>query len=504
MGAGSALVPSDALPDSPRLARADSSGVHAESSGTRTDSLSDAHPDSTAADSLRATPVDSSVTVSPDTTRSRWLRPSTLETDRLLLSREPGLLRDSTRLRLEIGASTDYTNEIYYLDSLATPTLVQRQRFDTPQTLTAGVLLAAWDGTRAARGTGYSFTQEVAIGERLQRATFLGRWRQAVAPDWRWLLLPRAEYRRDRSLGRDFEEYQAGLTTRLRHELLDGATAIEGGLQGDWLHTAGSGAELLADRWTAGAVAALDRSALSGLDGRLEYTFRVRGFPDSSMRDHLEHETQLRLRAGWGLADFAAVDLATIRRFTIHLAPTSLDNFWEETALFEIQHDAGGRLGAAAHVDVDAVQFDVPDAVLYFDHQEVVARAGPRWQPHPTTLFEAGPRLDWLGTSLAPEESYLEFGGYVSLETIAAGALWTVTPSAGRRRYPAGEPDPNFPSVTSGHSSYDFVELELFGDQRIPGGCRARLSANGRWELHDEAVENATSLYFSVDVRRLF
>ena len=426
------------------------------------------------------------------------------EWDRLPLMGETGLLRDSTRLRLEVGASTDYTNEVYYLDSLATPTLVQRQRFDTPQALTAGVLLVAWDGTRAARGTGYSFTQEVAIGDRLQRGTFVGRWRQALAPDWKWLLLPRAEYRRDRTLGRDFEEYQAGLTTRLRHDLLDGATTVEAGLQGDWLHTTGSGAELLADRWTAGAVAALDRSAFTGLDGRLEYTFRVRGFPDSTVRDHLEHDTELRLRTSWGLSNFAAVDLATIRRFTIHLAPTSLDNFWEETALLEIGQNAGGRFGAAAHVDVDAVQFDVPDAVLYFDHQEVVARAGPRWEPHATTLVEAGPRLDWLGTSLAPEESYLELGGYVSLETIAAGALWTVTPSAGRRRYRAGEPDPNFPSVTTGHTSYDFVELELFGDQRIPGGWRARLSANGRWELHDDPVENATSLYFSVDVRRLF
>src|SRR6185503_507429 len=169
----------------------------------------------------------------------------------------------------------------------------------------------------------------------------------------------RAELRRDRTLGRDFTESQAGLTTRLRHQLLDGVTAIEGGLQADWLHTTGSGAELLADRWTAGAMAALERSAFTGLDGRLEYGLRVRGFPDSSVRDHFEHDTQLRLRFGWGLADFATLDLATIRRFTIHLAPTSLDNFWEETALLALEQNAGGRFGAAAHVDVDAVQFDV-------------------------------------------------------------------------------------------------------------------------------------------------
>lgn len=485
MAAGSALVPADAFPD--------------PLTGARIDSLS------AAADSLAPALVDSSAAPAVDSAGSR---PSGLpgpgEDRRFSFAGEPALLPDTTRLKFEIGASSDYTNEIYYLDSLATPTLVQRQRFDTPQTLTAGVVLAAWDGTRAMRGTAYSFTQEVSVADRLQRATFHGRWRQALGPDWRWLVLPRAELRRDRTLGRDFTESQAGLTTRLRHQLLDGVTAIEGGLQTDWLHTTGSGAELLADRWTAGAMAALERSAFTGLDGRLEYGLRVRGFPDSSVRDHVEHDSQLRLRFGWGLADFAAIDVAAIRRFTIHLAPTSLDNFWEESALLEIDHNAGGSLGAAAHVDVDAVQFDVPDAVLYFDHQEVVARAGPRWQPHATTILEAGPRLDWLSTSLAPEESYLEAGGYVSLEAIADGALWTITPSAGHRRYRSGEPDPNFPSVTSGHSSYGFVELEMFGEQRIRGGWRARVSANGRWELHDDAVENATSLYFSVDVRRLF
>lgn len=417
---------------------------------------------------------------------------------------ERGLPTDTTRLRFEVGASTDYTNEIYCLDSLATPTLAQRRRFDTPQALTTGVALIAWDGTRAARGTGYSFTQEVSIGDRLQRATFLGRWRQAPRPDWRWLVFPRAEYRRDRTLGRDFTEYQAGLVTRLRREFLDGATALEGGVVTDWLHTTGAGADLLADRWTAGATAAVERAAFTGLDGRLEYGLRVRGFPDSSVRDHIEHDAQLRLRFGWGLSDLASIDLATIRRFTIHLAPNSLDNFWEESALLDVEQNAGGTLGAAAHVDVDAVQFDVPDAVLEFDHQEVIARAGPRWQPHATTLVEAGPRMDWLSTPLVPEESYLEVGGYVSLETIADGALWTLMPSAGRRRYRSGEPDPNLAGITTGHSSYGFVGLKVFGDQRIPGGWRARVSANGRWELHEDAVENATSLYFSVDVRRLF
>lgn len=78
-------------------------------------------------------------------------------------SADPPAGPDSLRVRFEVGGSCDYSNEICHLDSLATPTLTERQRFETPLTLGAGVVLVGLDGTRAGRATGYAFTQEVSI-----------------------------------------------------------------------------------------------------------------------------------------------------------------------------------------------------------------------------------------------------------------------------------------------------------------------------------------------------
>ncbi|MEO5618570.1 MAG: hypothetical protein ABIS67_12430 [Candidatus Eisenbacteria bacterium] len=411
---------------------------------------------------------------------------------------------DTLRFRFEVGASSDYTNEIYYLDSLATPTLAQRQRFDIPEARYAGVALATLEGTRAHGGTGYSLTQEFSLGDLLQRASLFGRWRQALGPDWRLLLAPRAQYRRDRTLGRDFEEYQAAGAARFRRSVAEGATAAELGVQGDWLETKGAGTGLLLDRWSAGAGAALEQSDFEGVDWRLDYTFRGRGFPDSSVRDHVEHETQGRARIGWGIAHFAVLDAMLMRRFTVRTVPNSQDNFWEESGALEVVHNSAGALGWPTRIDFEAVQFDVEDDVLYFDHQLLRARSGARLQPSSPWTLEIGPQAEWLAAERAPDEAYLELGGFAEFEAIYPGTLWSLTPSAGHRRYRATRTATLDDPYTSGRSSYQFVQFDVLGDQRLPGGWRARAGGSARWEFHDDSVENAGSLYFSLDVRRLF
>ena len=95
-------------------------------------------------------------------------------------------------------------------------------------------------------------------------------------------------------------------------------------------------------------------------------------------------------------------------------------------------------------------------------------------------------------------------GGYAEVEVIATGSLWSVTPSAGRRSYRDPAAASGLDPFAVGRSSYGFVQLDALGDQRLPAGWRMRVSGSARWELHEDSVENATSLYFSLDVRRLF
>jgi len=411
---------------------------------------------------------------------------------------------DTLRMRFEVGGSSDFANEIYYLDSLASPTLAVRQRFEIPEARHAGVVLASLEGTRAARGTHYSLTQEVSLGDLLKRASLAGRWRQAIGSDWRLFAAPRAQYRRDRTLGRDFEEYQASGSARLRRGLDDGDAAIEIGALGDWLRTTGSGTSLLLDRWSAGATASLEQSDFEGTDGRIDYVLRGRVFPDSSVRDHVEHETQGRLRLGWGIAHFAVLDAMLIRRFTVHAAPNSQDNFWEESGALEVVIGSADEVAWPARLALEAVQFDVEDDVLYFDHRRLQGRAGARFQPGRPWTLELGPQVEWLRAPRAPDEDYAEFGGFTEFETISAGSLWSVTPSAGRRHYRSASGAATADPYDVGRSSYQFVQLDVLGDQRLPGAWRARAAGSARWELHDDSVENAASLYFSLDVRRLF
>ena len=46
-------------------------------------------------------------------------------------------------------------------------------------------------------------------------------------------------------------------------------------------------------------------------------------------------------------------------------------------------------------------------------------------------------------------------------------------------------------------------ELAVFGDQPPPGSLRLRLSRMGRVEAHSDGTEEARSLYFSRDLRKL-
>jgi hypothetical protein len=54
------------------------------------------------------------------------------------------------------------------------------------------------------------------------------------------------------------------------------------------------------------------------------------------------------------------------------------------------------------------------------------------------------------------------------------------------------------------HSLFAFYELAVFGDQPLAGSLRLRLSGMGRAEVHSDGAEDSRSLYFSLDVRRLF
>ena len=62
---------------------------------------------------------------------------------------------DSLRVRVELGANTDYTNELFYEDTFDSTAFTGRHLVDSPETRYAGVLFTRLTGTRGRRTTGF-------------------------------------------------------------------------------------------------------------------------------------------------------------------------------------------------------------------------------------------------------------------------------------------------------------------------------------------------------------
>ena len=53
-------------------------------------------------------------------------------------------------------------------------------------------------------------------------------------------------------------------------------------------------------------------------------------------------------------------------------------------------------------------------------------------------------------------------------------------------------------------SSFTYLDVTAYGDQKLAGALQVRAMASVRSEWHDDHANDTRSLYFSLDVRRLF
>src|SRR5207249_876881 len=92
---------------------------------------------------------------------------------------------DSLRVRVELGANTDYTNELFYEDTFDSTAFTGRHLVDSPETRYAGVLFTRLTGGRGdlltASGSGAEYILDRTAGTvlaALERAPLWGlQWR---------------------------------------------------------------------------------------------------------------------------------------------------------------------------------------------------------------------------------------------------------------------------------------------------------------------------------------
>jgi hypothetical protein len=415
-----------------------------------------------------------------------------------------GEARDSARVRVEIGASTDLTNELFYEDQFTDADSIfhPRHLVDSPESQVAGVLHAALAGAQGRGAVGYQIHNELSLGDKVQRDVLDLSWRHAVSPDWRFTVLPRAEYRHDRTFDRDLEEWRGSLGALLRRSLADGSTFGEFGCRGEFLSSSGRGSHFLLDRRVGQASLSVDHVPLFGSEWRLAYRFAARSFPDSSERNHWAHGWEGRWRRMLGNGHGLTVETEGERRQTVDPALTSRDNFWQGDGAVEGEIRWGEARTLVGRVTVEAVHYDREDSLLFFDYQIARGRLGPRFELGSLSA-SLGPRAEALFSRHNPSEEYREIGGSTELEYLAPGTWWSLTPSAGWRDY-TDSTDGDTLGVPGLHSSFAFYELSLLAEQALPGAVRLRLFATARYESHIDSAQDARSLYFSLDVRRLF
>jgi hypothetical protein len=404
---------------------------------------------------------------------------------------------DSSRIRVEIGASSDFTNEQFFEANYTDVTLTTRHLVGTPETRMAGVLFAALAGTRANGAMSYRLHQDLSLGDKIQYGRLVLDWRHDLAPRWRYLVAPSFEYRQDRTFGRDLREWRGFAAARLRHHTDDRATELAA--SGEVVRSSGYGSDLVLDRQAAQISASLDRTPSLGSETHLGYRLAARVFPDSTSRDHVEHGWEGRWRRLSGAGHGLLIEAAGARRSAMHLSTVGRDDYWEVDGAVEgeARWSDGGAL--RARLSAETMHYDHEDDLAFFDYRLARARLGPRFE-RGSVQIAVESRAEALFAPRSASEEYRELGGALDLELLGAGAWWSLTPAAGWRDYRAGG------SIESGalHSSFAFYEIGLLADQTLPSAVRVRLLASARHELHVDRAQDARSLYFSVDVRRLF
>ncbi len=410
---------------------------------------------------------------------------------------------DTNFVHFELGGSSDVTNERFYHDTFDDTTFTGRRLSGTPEYRSAGV--AALDAAGAfARGSRFRLRQEATAGDRLLRSYTRLELRAEPAEGYRLLLTPELDMRRDRSFGADHRELRLRPNGRLRFSTVDRSDAWELLLGGDWLRTAGTSEVITLDRNAGRAWLRWMHSPLDALwETELGYGADVRAFPDSVVRDHVEQHGAVSLRRLLPGGGSAALEVQLDRRGTLYDAPSTRDHFWSgraDASAFVHLHES---LTAELWLSADGYRYDRPDTSVYFDYRLWTARPAFRWSLASDWGLRAGPRFEWLTAPGVPAERYRQIAAVLEVERLHGGDWWSFAPAAGWRQYQNSAATLSLANPDL-HSSYLFLEGEVFADVALAGHVRLRLSGSGRYESHEDPSQDASSMYCSLDLRRRF
>ncbi len=413
---------------------------------------------------------------------------------------------DSVSVRVEIGASTEVSNEQFYESSIDDTTFLGRQLHSSPESRTTAVAMAelvrgAADGRWLAR-----LAPDLVLGDGVKRIGTAAAVQFRPEGRTRYSLEPRFDYRDETTFGQVRRDWRAGLLGRWRRTSLDDVSTLRAALGTEVVRSLSGSDPFVLSGTSARAGFGYDRSPLFGWNWGLEYGAVARVYRDSTYRDHLEHRVSFTARRDVGIGHLVDVDVEVDRREALNHPENSRDRFLQARARAGASFALATNWSLRPEGGVEVVAYDDPDSLTDFDYAVSGASLDLRHEFGLAWRVSTGPRLEWLTSSWNPAEQYREFAWGVGVEYLTAHNWLSLAPAVGHRAYDeegSVATDVSLESIPL-HTNFDFLELTAFADQLLPGSLRVRALATLRGERHTDRDQDASSLYFSVDVRRLF
>lgn len=413
---------------------------------------------------------------------------------------------DSLTVRFEVGTATEVSNEQFYESSIDDTTFLGRRLFGTPETRVAAVARAEMALGSADGRWHLRLAPDASIGDKAVRVGTSASLRGRLGELTRLTLEPRVEYDRDEGFGMLRRDWRASFVGRLRRLSLDELGSLRVTAGSEVVRAAADSDPFVLSLTSARAALGYGRSPLFGWDWDVEYGAVARVFRDSTARDHVEHRLGAVLREDFEGGHSVALSIDADRRMALRDVPGSRDRFAQLHARVEPAFALGPNWGLRAELQTEIVRYDTPDSLIEFDYRLSGGRLWVRREFGTSWRVSTGPRAEWLEAPLSPTENYREVAWQADVERLTGTAWWNLAPAAGHRRY---DPAPSAALATdlvarATRSSFDFLEVSGFFDQPVPWGVRFRALGTARVERHANPDHDARSLYFSVDVRRLF
>ncbi|MBI5170474.1 MAG: hypothetical protein HZA61_13380 [Candidatus Eisenbacteria bacterium] len=389
-------------------------------------------------------------------------------------------------------------------DAYVDTTFLGRRLTGTPEVRSGVVATANWRRPFGAGDWDLRVSPDLVIGDKLRRGTFSGELRRTGIDGWNWIIAPELELLDDRSFDLERREVRSSLLARTRRGLgWNGENSLEFRAGGEVLDLLSANDAFLLAHRNAQVGITFERTSLTSFDLRVEQRTQVRTFPDSTARNHFEPQLFVSASRDFAGNQSLGMQLGANWRTTFTPQESSRDRYLNWTGQLDWTLYAGPNYTFSLGAEEEWMQFASPDSTLDFDYavHRVQGRARRQWGG--TFSAALGGKGEWLQAPWNPLERYWEAATTLEFESLTDGAWYVLTPSVLWRQYEAESKGEGF-DLQPAHSDFTGLEIFLMLEQAIPGGVRLRGTGVGRVEWHRDSADDARSLYFSLDVRRLF